>query len=1027
MLRLNIGTQPKVGGDLVQQVSDLRPVDGDPFGQAGGSPGGMYQTRKPGEKPPAASGPGDPSTIFSVQGKNWGSNTPPAQPPPTAPHEPTYRPVDSDPFQDALRSKFSPVYVAGGAAGGGTADATAIPQPGTPVPTEQTQIINRGNPSFWDALWDRNAVFDPVSYTTPTPAIPGQGPQLDGPAIPPGPSSEVPDFSAEFDQSYIPPNASEGPSQKWERITRDKIEAARNTINAAPIGTGGTPIKGDGTTVGKQGPGSVSYDPDSGDVYGGQASNKALMAASLIPLTSGENLQKRIMIYSADLGVPPDRFFTDNQGNVKWVDQRGQVFNVAPTIEGGSWKAPVDLAGRVFTQGASEFGQGAVNVAGAVGGMVGGSGPAAKLAAGMAGAGAAAFGTDIARQVAGNIAAERAGYVRPPEFDKDGKPIPSRLGADILDIDWYNATGQAIQNMGFEALARTLPILLNGVLPAGLFGSNPYRLNRQEITDLAFLLEHDAKTGGHILKRAQAMHELGLPLTPMDLLRMTDGKGMTAGYAEAHGRLRQSFEQLEKTIANRRGRVGAGATEWMQNFYRERQETLFPRAIETMLEKIHPSPPGGFSPKEGFVQFQDAADAIVRKLEGARLDAGHKAGWDSAFDLDLRVDTSSVRDAITKRLNVAAGRSRDELTDIMKELVDGGLPVTNMERLHNIRLDIRSRIDVLKGQTKRTAADSTALKHLEEANELLTAQLRRNPLYQAGDNAFTAAGEGLDSARSGLMQLLSDDAKFQEQLGGALAEAGPTKIAAARALFKKFGLEDVWNAHTRAYLQHGLTVAGKKGGPIGEGLYREVAHSPKLREGLKEMAPDAHTGDLLDELLTAGHAMDVNAADRVAGTGVAINTSRLSKSGNRNTEAFQAVVSPLRYGLGRAFTGGPFKDLYRNAGSMKTAVEHTRGAAASYNNMRTTAVPLAGASGEALERAIYLGADPANEYTDMVPRLSPDWLAKLAIPYIHSPPQLDPTAPDLKAPPRPPWNPPALPTAAQLGLGGLYYGLTRKP
>src|SRR4051812_5975301 len=110
------------------------------------------------------------------------------------------------------------------------------------------------------------------------------------------------------------------------------IERVKKQVMETPVQRGG--MWGDGSTVGNgPAPGSsLGYDTH-GDVYGGEASNAALLGASLIPLRTQEQLEKRIAILSADLGVPADRFFTKD-GQIKYIDLAGKTFAVAPSVEG---------------------------------------------------------------------------------------------------------------------------------------------------------------------------------------------------------------------------------------------------------------------------------------------------------------------------------------------------------------------------------------------------------------------------------------------------------------------------------------------------------------------------------------------------------------------------------------------------------------------------------------------------------------------------------------------------------------------
>jgi hypothetical protein len=1023
-LRLNIGRVPEPENRLMMFAgAEIAPVKGDPFattppqdvhvhpdqsvfpsggtavpGEAGPPP----NTRQP---PPAGASPPEPSvhpdqSVFPSGGTGGPRLAPVAGdpfgggggPPPPTPREPSWR-------------DRSDRYVVGQGWEHGQPDPTAVPPPGTPrQEPSQTTVNNPGWHGWTEALLGDRNTYSPRLHDAQA-EIPGQAPQLTFEEAltgnPPTPtmSQQIDALDETNSQPYTPAGENTGPFKAYndsQQIFQEDIEELRNRINATPVGTGDSPDKRFQEELKNQPKGGTTWNQGGGDHFGGHASAGAQAAAGLIPLTNKENLKKRIAIYSADLNVPPDRFFTDNMGNIKWIDLNGRTWAVTPSMEGGSWtNGTKDMMKRTIGTVLGHSGEIGVQVAGAVGGYIGGSGPAARLAGGMAGAGMSSAAVEVARQVWGNYEANKAGYTQPP--GREGKN-------PLLDIDPWNVLGQAIQNMGFEAFARIVPVVLNGMVPSGLFGTNVYRLNRQEIQDLAWLLEQDEKIGGPILKRAQAAHELGIPLTPADLLQTVDGHGFGAGYAEIHGRLLKSFQQLESTLAGRTGWKGAGASNWMKNFYAHRQDRGFARAAETVLEKIAPTPAGqaAKAPKEGFVQFQKAGNLIIEHIEEGQLKAGGAAGWDQLFGkgvsspTNIRADTRGVRQIINGELENATGKTAKELQEVLDQMVNKeGIPVGGYEKLHNIRMDVKSRIAELSGPGK-TAADTKAIKSLKQVEEHLGATLRRNPLYAAGDDAYKAAGVGVDDAKNGLLQLLTEDPLFQERLGGALAEAGPTKIKAVKDLFEKYGMSDVFDAHTRAYLEHGLNEAGRAGnGTIGKDFYREVAGSPKLREGLKAMARDEHTGELLDQLVTIGHAMDAHAAGRVTPPGLKVNTSRLA-SNNKRGDMFDSATNPLGTALKNILDGQPFgKNIWREKGSLNSAVNLTADPGAVYSNMRQTAVPLAGVTGDALERSLYMAAPVVNDYTKWVPRATPEWLAKIVLPMLATPPQLDPTAPDL--------------------------------
>jgi hypothetical protein len=784
------------------------------------------------------------------------------------------------------------------------------------------------------------------------------------------------------------------------------IERVKKQVMETPVQRGG--MWGDGSSVGNgPAPGSsLGYDTH-GDVYGGEASNLALLGASLIPLRTQEQLEKRIAILSADLGVPADRFFTKD-GQIKYIDLSGKTFAVAPSVEGGTWKAPIDKLERISGAVASEAGQGIPMATGAAGGML--AGPEAYAPSAMAGAAAAAAVGDFVRQLAGNYTAQQAGY--------KGKP-GNGVQSDIMDIDWWNVAGQAAQNMGFEAFARFMPAFL-GQLPPRLFGQNPYRLTGVEAQDLARVLYDDLEHGGEIMRRAENAHRLGINLTPRDLLQITKNVlGSSANVSSQRSRLFQSLSQHEATLATLKGKRGSEAAGIMQNFYRWRSRVEFPNAVQKLVRMISGEEIG---PAAAFKEFKGAAQRVQAYLERKRNMAGYKAGWDVLFKSNARADAAPVVKAIDARFPNTAGPIRQELEKLRGELVDskvhipakGGTPINrtsvvdNYERLHQVRLGLDRKIEALK-HGAHTPEGAQLQAELETMRDLLKHQLNNNPLYGLGDQAHAQASVPINDAKRGILDLLKEDPIHQVRQGGGLADSGPTVIAAARKMFAEAGEGAAWDAHTRAYLETHLRTAGGAGGmntsaqggahQPGLNFANEVASQPNLHAGLMEMVTHPEHRELLDSLIDAGYAFDQanRGVNDVITQAMAPNPRRLNPNGTNIFGKIAGALTPIQAIIARS---RGIQEYLDTRGAATQAFNLTQGSKKAYAEMTDYSVPLAGPKAEKLERALYAAAPWVQQQTDWIPRPSPAWLIQHGIPWLTPPPERDANARDLKPVPQ---------------------------
>jgi hypothetical protein len=720
MFRLDIGTRPPPGDSQlvpVGQSGAWQSLDGDPFGE------------KPKAEPKAESKGPEKITGAELLERAWNA-------------------LDLDPFLEALTG----------------------PAEKPPVPDAVPGVSMYGQGSRPSAVWQDEPGYFPGAFGTSRlapsveaiPEPPVMGSRTGTPKTQPAPWFGSLDLTA-------PPGGFAGADQISPVTTTSWADRASQLIDNAPIGTARvpdkdpmgpaavsaerqrvmntpyTPQQGDGTTVGNPTPGVVAYEPSSGDQLGGHASNMALAKASTIPLTSAENLHKRILIYAQDLGVPPNRFFTDkaDPSQIKYVDFKGQVFSVAPTIGGGDlWNAPVDMAQRVIGQSANNAAPLATTAISGAAGMVTGPefyGPTAALMAGATG-----FAGDVAAQAGGNWFAEQAGYQRP---DPEGGP----------DIAWGHAALTGVEMAGFEALARVAPQILYSLFPGG---ANPYKLTGSQAQDLARVIHDDERFGGEILRRARTSTELGLNLSPAQLLQVTKGTGShggDSGHINMRSRLYSLFAEKEAILSSGGNtKRGKEASQFMRERNVDQVRNQFPNAVQRVLDEISPVD----SPVVGFREFQKASGRVEQFLAGRAVAAGE-------------VDPLPLIRHLRQ-------------TPLAQERLGGALADSGPETVAAARraFEEAGELDAWNAHTR--AYLDTSLRGAHGGSGMHGSG---GTGYDAGLR-FANDVAGRPQARAGLLEMVTDehqrglleslvDAGFAiEQSGATLARPGPTKAAA---------------------------------------------------------------------------------------------------------------------------------------------------------------------------------------------------------------------------------------------------------
>jgi len=604
-------------------------------------------------------------------------------------------------------------------------------------------------------------------------------------------------------------------------------------VPSAEIGVPRQPAWPPSQELRQQPPDSVSYNPtDPGaDNFGGDAGFLTTMKASLVPETSPENMRKQFRIYSRDMGIPEDRFFLDNEGNPAWIDLKGNKHLVVPTVGGGDWKQPLDMARRVGAAVGDNVGASVAPVVG------GGASMVAGPLAGAATAGAA----DLGRQALGNYFA----------------------GSPLDDLDYGNAAWQAA-GVGTAELAGQV----GASVATRLTQKNPYNLRDGEIRELQQQMPL-------VRNRANTATQLNMQTTPYDLagtealrrLEQTVSKqpGWAGDIMKAYYDQRSDFN-FPNAVGNLFGRIskeGVPAV-GLDKLKRGAENTL----AHIRDQQVNQGVRGGWGEAIASGVKPDIRPAVAEIQ--ARLP--HASGPVKA---ELERILKDLHDPVRDGGHIGAGSL-----------------ITDFEKLHNIRLDLEGSLEGLR-RTLPPSQRGRMTEVLEPIYAKFNAALEAaHPNYAAGTEAYSQAGNAAADLRDGVLTLLSRDPEVGGKLSDVLFNADAETVKRARQLFIAAGQGDAWDAGTRAFLENNLLSS--RGPNVAGGFSSKSAPFDSHRIAIDEALPDEAlhlTRDVLDIGRNMGRVR--HPANRAEVENVRLEEDRVGRGAV--SQAVRAALSPFRF------------------------------------------------------------------------------------------------------------------------------------
>jgi hypothetical protein len=348
------------------------------------------------------------------------------------------------------------------------------------------------------------------------------------------------------------------------------------------------------------------------------------------------------------------------------------------------------------------------------------------------------------------------------------------LTAGAVEAGRQAISGQEM-NLPRVGTAAGLSGLLQAVIPGGAKAMTERRLVR----DVATL---DTQRVKDILSKAQ---QQGVQLTPAEITNLS------------------SLMAQQKVIGN----IPA-STKTMQDFYETREFQQLQPAVDKFLSQISPVS----DVAEAGLKGQDALISRREALDAAR-EAATQPTLDRAFELSVPIDISPVARQVDRLLKNAAGKERDFLLSIKKDLYTekprldaAGNEVTetvlknSLPALQRVKFALDSRF---KDETF-TTLDNVVQADLKQIKDNLVTQMGKdNPEYLAYNKLYELESRPInefDKSKAGLsLTALSRD--NLNQFAGRLFESNSVSaIKYAKDQIEKADPE-AWGAVSRAYLQ----------------------------------------------------------------------------------------------------------------------------------------------------------------------------------------------------------------------------------
>jgi hypothetical protein len=522
----------------------------------------------------------------------------------------------------------------------------------------------------------------------------------------------------------------------------------------------------------------------------------ATLSASLQP-----DLQRQIEVYAKSRGISTDRYGVDREGNVGYLDDKGEFVREIPSIEGAT--GPIDALRRTGQWLGSQAGPFIPAALGTVAGAL-----TSPIGGGIPGASAGAAVGETARQVIANAIADR--------------PLTDLSPGSIAGQAALGAGGQAVA-VGAGAGARALfdrnPLKAAGFDSARLVDP----ANRQAWADLS----------------AEAQRR-GITLTPGNVASEVPGSPeITAG--------RNSLLVNERQIARQ-----PEASDIMASMYARRSGAEVPKAVRAELDNISPVA----APEIGARQGAEGARKVLDKLEADRT-AAASPHYNAAFDSGVIPDVTATTDLIANLIPRASKSEMGYINDAAAAINRARLadPADVYAQMHNAKLEVDNLLAKIPRELDDPAIQRSAARQMTQIQQQLTRDLRNaHPEYEAGYQQFIDKSRPIEEASKGLTGIMAEPSRvYFGAVPNMIAGGDSLSISAARNAFDKAGQRPAWDANVRAYLESSLRDAAKvnaggQPGNVAGKFYSDVFGDETARANLREAVGDPAKFASLEQL-----------------------------------------------------------------------------------------------------------------------------------------------------------------------------------
>lgn len=627
--------------------------------------------------------------------------------------------------------------------------------------------------------------------------------------------------------------------------------------------SGGRP--GDSLTSGSGTPTQWNKGPIGVDDPAQSASFWTTIKASLQP-----NVTKQIEQYATDRGIDIGRYGVDKDGNVVYLNDKGQVVRELPSVAGatGIW----DFFQRLGQYIGSSLGPTAPEAVGTAAAWAMPH-PALKVPAAALAAGA----TDVVRQGLGNVMLDKS---------------------PMEDIDYLNAAGQG---------ALTATGVGGAQLASKLIRRSPYDISPFEAQSMR--AQGDPAEWA---RREALAAEAGVTMTPSNitgLRSMRDLERQMGRETEATDPLNELYRRREQI------QVPAFFEKQMGEISPPYPRGLAQREMGTASQDI-------IDRAKAQRTAASSADYEEAFNSGVKLDAATVTA-----DLAARIKQTPLNSGHRKSLNRIMNMLAPE-----KTIGEGKLQKTvrvaenDYRRLHGVKLAIDEELEAIEAGAP--AAVRAAGRDLEEIQNALTVKLRQShPGYEKGYQTFIAMSGPVDEATKGIVGAAAREKSAGFQLTPnkyfAFNSADTESIKSTRDQFVSAGKLKEWDQGLRAYIEE---TSDKYASNFfsSKGFYKAMS-DPRAQKNMRAAMTDQQWSAWSDYMEVLGMAADVPVEGPATATDIG-GRARFRKPLGKLISAAAQVLSPQDIGnaiQGRALSWSEgqgvreMAEVFMSPGAMK--------------------------------------------------------------------------------------------------------------